>query len=435
MPLSRKSQRPQAVQLSKQMQQTESGFQYYRNPEQLDEVTQEKIMQENGDYVRSEAMWYDPVRKVVTMGEYSGLRPGFEDHDIVFDLKENLRVRSLVQNGNYSDAIGMKLAGYRGEDHELIKQYLDVRNAYKRGDHDALERNLQQGGTLERKDYLNVKTLQAENRLVMGKAPDHILLQVVERRATTDFSFKWYKVKNAFDMVHKDIHELEVPFTGTPKFEVDTAQLKLYGGHIGTTWEFRNETFDVNVFDTVVQIWNGQMDRARNEAIADEINAVSGSANPGDWDAIAANSNTTNPVPELGVLMDNVSGTNKGSANILISRRNVSRAFYASTPWVIGNTVGIQSPVVNALPYNSSVNYIMGAVPLFPGVRWVNDDLITAEELTAADSSALRFWDGPQRVLTYANTQTEVEGTIYKAYFAFKIMDTDLLSKYTGVLT
>jgi hypothetical protein len=413
----------------------ESGFQYYQNPETLDEITQNKIMSEAGDYVRSQAFWYDPERKVITAGEYSGIRPGFDNHPIAWEQEGFEHVKNLVQSGNYTDAIGFKLAGYNPEYHELIKQYNDVKKSFAKGDKNALERNLQQGGTLERKDYLNIKTLQAESRLVLGKPPANILLSLADRVATTEFSFKWYTVSNAYDMVHKKIHELEVPFTGTPKFASDTASLDLYGGHIGTTWEFRNETFDVNVFDTVVQIWNGQMDRARNEALADEINAVTAAPGGGDWDAQTSNANTTNPVPELAALADNVNGTNKGTASVILSKRNVYRAYISSTPWVIGTTIGIASPIVNSIPYNSSVNFVSGTVPLFDGFRWGVDDLITAEEISVLDPSTLRFWDGPQRTLTYANTQTEIEGTIYKAYFAAKILDTDLISKNSGILS
>lgn len=409
--------------------------QTFESPQRLSKIEQEKIMLQQGDFVRSEGMWVDPTDKTIHMGEYSANRPNWGN--IVFDAEKHERTASLVSQGKYTDDIGAKTAGFSDEMYPLVQEYLDVQNKIAKGDKNAIERNIQQGGMLDRRDYTNVKTLQVESRIILAKPKAHILLGIVERVPTTEFNFKWYKIGTPYDVVAKKVSPQQIFHTGSLKYETDTQTLDIYGAEIGTTWEFRQETFDVPIFQHHLQNLEGQFERARNETVADVINDVAVTAGGTDWDVLSGSpaQNTNNPIPELEELADNVNTNNLQEANTVVSNKAVWRAFASSTPWVIGNTVGIQSPIVNPLNYQSALNYIINQVPRFEGFRWVVDSLINDEEVTVMNPQGIRFWDGPQRTITWANTQTDEEGTIYKAYWSAKNVETKLQSKFGGILS
>lgn len=401
----------------------------------LSSVEQAKIMLEQGDYIRSDAYWVDPVEEQIHRGEYSANRPNWGN--VVFDKKTHERIASRVAQGSYNDDIGAKTAGYSDEMYPLIHEFIEVQNKIAKGDKNAIERNVQQGGMLDRRDYVNVKTLQVESRIILAKPKAHVLLSVVERVPTTEFSFKWYKIGTPYDVVAKKVSPQQIFHTGSLKYETDTQTLDIYGAEIGTTWEFRQETFDVPIYQHHLQNLEGQFERVRNEVVADVINAVGVTGGGSDWDALSGSpaQNTNNPIPELETLADLVNANNLQEANTIVSNKAVWRAFASSTPWVVGNTVGIQSPIVNPLNYQSALNYIVGTVPRFEGFRWVVDSLITNEEVTVMNPEGIRFWDGPQRTITWTHTQTDEEGTIFKAYFSAKNVETKLQKKYAGILS
>lgn len=400
----------------------------------LSPVEQQKIIARQGGYIHSDAMWYNPKDGNIYVGEFSEKRPSWDSSNIALDTKENIRAREAYATGNYTDAIGMKTAGYSEELYPKMLEYIDIQKKLEAGEKNALENNLMQGGMLTRQDYINVKTLETENKVVLARPEAHVLLDnIVERVATTEFSFKWYKISNLYDAIVKKVSDQQIFHTGSLKYSTDTAQLDIYGAEIGTTWEFRQESFDIPVYQHHLQNLEGQFDRARNEAVADVLNAISGTQGT-DWATTSSNANINNPIPELETLADTVNATRLGTANTIVSNKAVWRAFRSSTPWIQGNTVGIQSPIVNSLPYQSAINYVVQQVPLFEGFKWVVDDLVTAEEVTVLAPGSIRFWDGPQRTITWSHTQTDEEGTIYKAYFAAKNVETTLQSKLTNIL-
>lgn len=401
----------------------------------LDPAVQEKIMHEKGALIHSNPYWYNPVDKCHYEGEFNADKPNWDKSNIVLDTKEQLRINALFQAGNYDDAVGAATAGYSPEFYNKVVEYAEIQKKIEAGNKNAFYDNLVQGGMLDRRDYINVKTLQIENRVVLPKPEAHILLDIVERVATSDFSFKWYKIGHGYDAIVKKVSPQQTFHTGSLKYSTDTASLDIYGSEIGTTWEFRNETFDVNVLQDHLRNLEGQFDRARNETVAEIINNISPESGGGDWDAQTSNVNTTNPVPELEALADLVVAARLGSPNTIISNKAVWRAYRSSTPWVANNTVGVLSPAVNVIPYQAKENYIINSVPLMDGFRWAVDNLITAAEVTVALPGSLRFWDGPQRTISWTHEQTEEEGTIYKAYWNAKILETAHFKKYASILS
>lgn len=398
----------------------------------LSDIEREKIANQQGGYIHSDAHWYNPEDECIYKGEFSAVRPNWDRSNIVFNKKKALGAIEKAKSG-YSDIIGLKTAGYSEELYPQVVEFLHINKEFKRGNKNALEQNLMQGGILRRTDYLNLKTLQAENRIIMGKPPAHVLLGQVDNVATSELEFKFYKGVEPFDMIQKKISEQEIPRTGNLLFETDTARLDLYGAHIGTTFEFRQTTYDIDVFAQHTAVYAGQLDRAKNEAVADVINAVSGSAGA-DWTATTSNVMDFNPYVDVESALDAIEATNKFTPNRIFAPKAVLRAYNASTPWIVGNTVGIQSPVVNPLSYQAAINFVVnGGVRLFEGIPWVIDSLITAGTFVAADNSTIRYWTGPERAITYSHATTEEEGVIYKAYFAAKNLDTAGSTKRTGL--
>lgn len=402
--------------------------------ERLSPIEQQKIIARQGGYIHSDAYWYNPIDENIYRGEFSEKRPNWDRTNVVLNTQRNKEVAGLYKKGNYTDAIGMQTAGYSDEMYPKVMEFLEVNRKISAGDKNALENNLAQGGMLTRQDYINVKTLQTESRIVLAKPEAHVLLDnIVERVATNEFSFKWYKIDSPYDAIVKKVSDQQVFHTGSLKYSTDTATLDIYGAELGTTWEFRQETFDIPVYQNHLQNLEGQFDRARNEAVAEVINAVSGTEG-GNWASKTNNANNENPVDDLELLADTINATRIGTANTIVSNKKVWRTFRSSTPWIQGNTVGVQSPVVNALPYQSAINFVVQQVPQFEGFKWVVDDLITAEEVSVLDPRSIRFWDGPQRTITWSHTQTDEEGVIYKAYFAAKNVETELQEKLTNIL-
>lgn len=402
--------------------------------QELSAIEQEKIVGQQGGYILSDAHWFNPEDECIYRGEYSALNPNWDKSNIVWSKKKAEAARDRAKNG-YNDIVGIKTAGYSEEIYPQVVELLDLQREFKRGNKNAFNENLMQGGILRRTDYLNLKTLQAENRIIMGKPPAHVLLGAVDNVATSELEFKFYKGVSTFDMIQKKISEQEIPRTGNLLFETDTAKLDLYGAHIGTTFEFRMTTYDIDVFAQHTAVYAGQLDRAKNEAVADVINAPTGSAGA-SWTAVTGSpsQNTNNPYTDVDSALAAIEATNKYTPNVIFAPKAVYRAYNASTPWIQGNTVGVQSPVVNALPYQSAVNFVAGAVRLFEGIPWVVDSLITAGTFVAADRSTLRYWTGPERAITYSHATTEEEGVIYKAYFAAKNLDTAGQAKRTGLV-
>jgi hypothetical protein len=405
-----------------------------QNPEPLDDVVVSKIANNQGGYFSTPAFWYNRVSGKIYEDLHLSREPRFRNEDVVLDVEA---ARHLAQKyEKQGDLRGVQSAGISPGLYNWVDEYMDIREEAKgtgQSERDVLDKHIQQGGILKREDYLYVKTLMAETNLVLAIPPEHVLLQAVTVTPTTQTQFKWYKMDGSQpDFIQEDLDELTVPYTGAPAFTTDTAALKLYGSHTASTWEFRNEQFDVDVENVTLRLYAGQMDRKKQEIVARIINAVSGTG-VNDWDALTGSANTNNPIPDFETGIDTIIAKNKGSPTEILSARAPQRAFVRSTPWVAQSPLG--AATVNAVPYSGGVNYVAPAVQLLPGFTWYVDSFLTAEEVTIMAKEAIKFWDGPDRTISYANTQTEIEGTIFKSYFDGKVVDSDLMYKMTSVLS
>lgn len=412
-------------------QYNSNGKQDLPQPDMLPVSVQNKILNGESGYFSTPAMWYNPVNMTIHEDYHLMHTPEFTNDTVVMDLGEAKRKQQAFNEGKYTDIKGVHLAGINSNLYDEMDAYVDVRSQFAAGDKQALDRHIKQGGILRREDYLYMRTLQAETQLVLGLPPEHILLQIVTVIPTTSIdTIKYYKLDGSQpDYIHEDISDLEVPDTGSIAFTSDTAALKLYGAHTASTWEFRNQTYDVNVADVNLRMYGGQMDRKRNEQVANTLAAISGTAQ-GLWDATSGTPlvNTRNPRPDIETLADTINNTYLVSASVIVSNRKVWRTYTYST-W----NQGFQTYTQQNATYSPSVNTIIGNVQGFPGFRWAIDTLIPATVYMVIDPAGIRFYDGPERTISYANTQTEIEGTIFKSYFGIKAVEDSVLTRGTGV--
>lgn len=406
-----------------------NGNQDLPQPDTLPLSIQNKILNRESGYYSTPAMWYNPVNQCIHEDRHLMHTPEFTNDSIVMDIGEAKRLQKKYnENG---DLRGAAVAGISNDLYQELDAYLDIRSQFAAGDKGALDRHVKQGGILRREDYLYMRTLQAETNLVLGLPPEHVLLQAVTVIPTTSIdTIKYYKLDGSQpDYIHEDISDLEVPDTGSIAFASDTAALKLYGAHTASTWEFRNQTYDVNVADVNLRMYGGQMDRKRNEQVATVLHAVTPTSQ-GLWDATSGTPlvNTRNPRPDIEALADTINNSYLGSATTIVSNRKVWRTYSYST-W----NQGFQTYTQQNATYSPSVNTVIGNVQGFPGFRWIIDTLVTATEYNVIDPAGIRFYDGPERTISYANDQTEIEGTIFKSYFGIKAVETSILTRGTGV--
>lgn len=398
-------------------------------------IIEEKIRNRSGDYFYTPTLWYNPEDFTIysdNTGKYNTEKPHYVFP--VMNVKEYAAAKQALKENRTSDLRGIMSAGLTDELYPYYDEYLDIKKEVKNNSTpllEALDRGLQQGGMLTREDFLYIKTLETEANLVVPITQPHVLTQAVTTTQTSQLKFKWAKVGADFDVVTRKMSELGVPYTAQPTFVTAEQELNRYGTHIATTWEFRNETFDVDVFNTLLQFYRTKMDDERNRTIADIFNAKTVGALAGTWTATTGTppQMTRNPVPDVEALADAIDATNIGNASVLVSNRKTYRAYHASTPWVVGSS---NDPAMNPLPYESSINFTGNAGKLFPGMRWVVDSFIANGKVFALDPRAIRFWNGPERTISYGMMQNEVEGTINKAYFAGIEAETTLLTGNSG---
>lgn len=398
-------------------------------------VIEEKIRSRSGDYYYTPTLWWNPEEGIIYSDNRERYNLNKPNYDFpVMNVNEHRAAREALAKRNVTDIRGVQMAGLNPELYRHVDEYLNVKSDMKNNGTnllEALDRNIQQGGMLTREDFTYIKTLETETNLVLPLPQAHLLTSAVNTTRTTQLKFKYARVGDNFDVVTRKMSELGIPYTAAPVFTTAEQELNRYGTHIATTWEFRNEQFDVDVYNTLVAFYRGKMDEERNRSIADIFNAKTGTAVAGSWTATTGTppQMTNNPIIDLEAIADGIDAVNRGAASIIVSNRKTYRAYHASTPWIIGTS---NDPAVNPVPYESTINFTGNAGRPFPGFRWVVDSFIDTGKVFMLDPNAIRFWDGPERTISYGMMQNEVEGTINKAYFAAAEVETSLLAVKTG---
>jgi hypothetical protein len=388
-------------------------------------VIEEKIRARQGGYFYTPTLWYNPNDNTIYSDNeerYNVERPNYEFP--VMNVMDHKQARDQLLSGNpRTDMHGIQMAGLAPELYRPWDEYMYVTTDMKHNGHslhESLDRNIQQGGMLTREDFTYMKTLQMQTNLVLPLTAQHILTNAVTVQRVSQFKFKWARVGENFDVVTRKMSELGVPYTAQPIFTVAEQELNRYGTHVASTWEFRAETFDVDILGTLTAFYRGKMDDERNRAIADIFNAKTVSALGGTWTAVSG-------TPEA--LADTIDSTNRGAAGVFVSNRKTYRAYHSSVPWTAATSA---DQAVQQLPYESSINYTGNAGKFFPGFTWIVDSMIGTGKIFALDKRAITFFDGPERTISYGMMQNEVEGTINKAYFSAIESDSVLFTGNSG---
>lgn len=399
-------------------------------------VIEQKIRTRQGDYYYTPTLWYNPADRIIYSDKPERFNIEKPNYDTpVMSMRDHKDARDSLARGNpRTDSQGIQMAGLAPELYGMYDNYMYVIKDMKNNGHsllEALDRNVQQGGMLTREDFTYMKTLQLQTNLVLPLTAPHILANAVNVQRVTQLKFKWARVGDNFDVVTRKMPELGIPYTAQPTFTVQEAEMDRYGTHIASTYEFRNETFDVDVFGTLTAFYRGKMDDERNRTIADIFNAKTVTALGGTWTATGGTppQMTRNPVPDLEALADTIDAGLRGNAQLFVSNRKTYRAYHSSVPWVAATS---QDSAVNQLPYESTINYTGNAGKFFPGFPWIVDSFIATGKVFALDRKAITHFDGPQRTISYGMLQTEVEGTIDKAYFSTIETDPALLVGNSG---
>jgi hypothetical protein len=399
-------------------------------------LTNAQLMQkiENGNINPSELskpIWYNPEDQTLYEGS-SYVRPTYNNP--ILNVAEFMRINALRRQGkgrSLNDMRAGQTAGLYDEHYADFDETLAVMEKQFRGDKDALH-NAATAGVLTRSSYLQYKTVVASTDIIFARPPDHVLRSAVNNIQTAQTIYAQWLQDAPFDPVQEYIDELEIPDTGETAFTKQEQRLDLYGAHIATTWEFRNETYDINIYQRTLESYSGAMERRRNQRVADQLNAVSGTAQ-NLWDATSGSppTSTNDPVPNIETLVEAIYANNKGGANTIVSNRKAFRSFIGNT-WNTGyGTYTMQSVPATTTPQPNFTE--TNVHPRLPGFRWIVDSLITNGTYIVLDPQAFTFYNGPERNVTYRSDINEIEGTVYRAYFACRLIDGDRVRRGTGV--
>jgi hypothetical protein len=377
-------------------------------------------------------IWYNPEDGILYKGT-NYIEPT-EDDEPILDTVEFRRInelRALGKGRSLNDMRKGQTAGLFDEHYGDFDATLFVMEKQFKGDKQAL-RNAGIAGVLSRNAYLQYKTVISSNDIIFATPQTHVLRTAVNNVQTASTIYSQWIQDAPFDPVQEYLDELTIPDIGETAFTKQQQILDLYGAHIATTWEFRNETYDIDVYQRTLASYSGAMEIKRQKRVADVLNAVSGTAQS-LWDATTGTppTSTNDPVPNIETLGDQIYATDKGNATTIISNRKAFRSF-------IGNTwnTGFGTYTMQSVPYSTTPtpNFIETAVhPRIPGFRWIVDSFITNGTYILLDPRAITFYNGPERSVSYRTDITEIEGTVFKAYFACRLIDDDLIRRGTGV--
>lgn len=387
-----------------------------------------------GSLGRSEVsppIWYNPEDGILYKGS-SYIDATYDEP--ILDTVEFRRINELRAQGrgrSLTDMRAGQTAGLFNEHYADYDETLAVMEKEFKGDKRALH-NAGVAGVLSRAAYLQYKTVVSSNDIIFATPQTHVLRGAVNNVQTASTIYSQWIQDAPFDVIQEYMDELSIPDIGETAFTRQQQILDLYMAHIATTWEFRNETYDINIYQRTLESYSGAMEVKRNQRIADVLNAVSGTAQS-LWDASSGTppQSTNDPVPNIETLGDQIFATNKGGASTIISNRKAFRSF-------IGNTwnTGYGTYTMQSVPYSTTPtpNFVETAVhPRIPGFRWIVDSMITNGTYILLDPQAITFYNGPERNVTYRTDITEIEGTVFKAYFSAKLIDSDRIRKGTGV--
>lgn len=380
-----------------------------------------KGYQEQGD-----AVWYNPEEQAIYVGEDSNQNPTWDTQK--WDVAEYISKNQLKKEGRYNDELGAALAGVNPNDYGKAQEFLGIVEKVKEdGSSKNLDNYIRSAAILTREDFLSFKTIKAQAKIIKTTVQKHSLLNVISQQNTADFTTKIYTQGTPYDVVAEDVPELFVPDDGYTNLTSQNVSLKRYMTHQRFSEEFLSETYDVDIKGAVLENLVGQMDLVKNKKVADVINAGTFTAG-NSWTAVTGGNSDNDPGVDIDTEITKLINTNKGSGRwILGSNLTTWRAFENNTFNSLKGTANYEQ-----IDYSYG-NSIYSSIKRFPGLKWVVDSFLAKQKFASFDPEAVLFLNGPTRTVNYQSQYQDYRGTITKAFFTVKALDSDRLLGGSGV--
>jgi hypothetical protein len=342
--------------------------------------------------------------------------------DEIVDSVEFAHQKELVESGKQTDVKG--LGGWH---RNWYAPAMEVISAWKKGGKRGVQ-ELGESGMLTGADFALVKSVLVALKTTTTPVRNHIILDLVTRMNSDRLDLKLFDYQG-YDAINEELGVWNIPIGGKGAFTSQSFSQKKYGWHLQWSEDFTMQVYDVDVMQYHVNSLRGQMELVMNKKAIAPINALSGTAQTGNWLSFTAGLSDTNAKLQLKGIAKVVDAALRGSPRVVLSNRDVFDAYQANTtvqPGGVGSFANVS--------YGFG-NEIVGDVGGFRSVRWGIDDLVTTDEFTTYDPAGELFVDGPQRTAQYEDTRTGIRGTIFKRWFVGKIIDAAMFNKGTSILT
>jgi hypothetical protein len=342
--------------------------------------------------------------------------------DEIVDANEFATQKELVESGKQSDVKG--LGGWNPNHYNTAVEVLD---AWNKGGKKGVQ-ELGESGMLTGADFALVKSAIVALKTTTTPVRNHIVLDLVTRMTSDRLDLKILDYQG-YDAINEELGVWNMPISGKGAFTSQSFSQKKYGWHLQWSEDFTMQVYDVDVQQYHVNGLRGQMELVMNKKAIAPINALSGTAQTGNWLAFTAGLSDTNAKLQLRSIARVVDAALRGSPRVILSNRDVFDAYQSNSsvqPGGVGGFAGVSFGFGNE---------IVGDVGGFQSVRWGIDDLATTDQFTTYDPAGELFVDGPQRTAQYEDTRTGIRGTIFKRWFVARIVDALMFNKGTSILT
>ena len=340
----------------------------------------------------------------------------------IVDSNEFAHQKELVESGKQSD-----VKGNGGWNKQWYAPAMEVMDAWKKGGKRGVK-DLGESGMLTGADFALVKSVIVALKTTTTPIRNHIILDLVTQMQSDRLDLKLFDYQG-YDAINEELGVWNIPISGKGGFTQQSFSQKKYGWHLQWSEDFTMQVYDVDVMQYHVNALKGQMELVMNKKAVAPINALSGTAQTGNWLSFTAGLSDTNAKLQLKGIAKVVDAALRGSPRVVLSNRDVFDAYQSNTSVQPGGVGGFAN-----VSYGFG-NEIAGNASGFSSVRWGVDDLVTNDEFTVFDPAGELFVNGPQRTAQYEDTRTGIRGTIFKRWFVAKIIDAVKFNKGTSVLT
>lgn len=384
-------------------------------------LTDMESLSETYNEKKDSVLWISDKDKIISKGEEElsvGYQPTYEE--TIINYGEYQRQKQLKAEGKITD-----WQGTMGVNPQYYDDFVAVRDAWSRGGKKEVMK-LGESGMLTGADFALVKSAIVALKTTTTPIRNHILTQMVTNIQSDRLDLRIDDFAG-YDGINEELGVWNIPISGKGGFTTQTMTQKKYGWHLQWSEDFTMQVYDVDVMQYHVNALRGQMELVMNKKIAAPINALSGTVQ-GSWSAFSGGLSTRNAKIDVKNIAAVVDASLRGSPRAILSNRAVYDAYQTNTSVAMGG-----------LGAFAGVNYTFGNAIVtgnqgFDSIKWGIDDLITTDQYTVFDPAGILFVNGPQRTAQYEDTRQGVRGTIFKRWFAAKIIDSAVFSKGTTVL-